>query len=104
MEEILHQYSDVLCNFVSTHANRWNTQLVKDIVASRIENGARSKSKDVFIYDFGHEATSNHYSVFQDSDLIGSFDSELMEHNAALSRSLGTERATSFARKERAVF
>lgn len=40
----------------------------------------------------GLEAHEKHVSMFQDSDLLGSFNPKLMEHSTAISHSLGTLR------------
>ncbi|KAF2107046.1 hypothetical protein BDV96DRAFT_654136 [Lophiotrema nucula] len=101
LRETLHQYTDALRDFEFIHANRWNTQFVKDISASRIDNGGGSKLQQALISDLGLKANDTYRSLFRDSDLLGSFDPELMEHSTAIGQSLGTDRARTVASEER---
>jgi hypothetical protein len=74
---------------------------VKDIAASRIDNGSGSKLQGALISDLSLTVPSTHRSLFRDADLLGSFDPKLMEHSNALRQSLGTTRAHAFASEQR---
>jgi hypothetical protein len=74
---------------------------VKDIAASRIDNGSGSKLQGALISDLNLTVPSTHRSLFRDADLLGSFDPKLMEHSNALGQSLGTTRAHAFASEQR---
>ncbi|CAN9323471.1 unnamed protein product [Alternaria alternata] len=97
MRGTLHEYTNALRDFEFIHANRWSTQFVKDIAASRIDNGSGSKLQGALISDLNLTVPSTHRSLFRDADLLGSFDPKLMEHSNALGQSLGTTRAHNFA-------
>ncbi|RII07000.1 hypothetical protein CUC08_Gglean007968 [Alternaria sp. MG1] len=101
MRGTLHEYTNALRDFEFIHANRWSTQFVKDIAASRIDNGSGSKLQGALISDFNLTVPSTHRSLFRDADLLGSFDPKLMEHSNALGQSLGTTRAHAFASEQR---
>ncbi|OAQ61688.1 hypothetical protein VFPPC_14609 [Pochonia chlamydosporia 170] len=98
---IIHEYTDTLRDFEFIHANRWNTQFVKDIAASRLDNGQRARLQGAIIKEHELEVCDSHRSLFQDSDLLGSFDHELMQHSTAIGKSLGTGRAQTVAAEER---
>ena len=74
---------------------------MKDIAASRIDNGSGSKLQGALISDLSLTVPSTHRSLFRDADLLGSFDPKLMEHSNALGQSLGTTRAHAFASEQR---
>ncbi|CAN9136360.1 unnamed protein product [Alternaria alternata] len=104
MRGTLHEYThpaNALRDFEFIHANRWSTQFVKDIAASRIDNGSGSKLQGALISDLNLTVPSTHRSLFRDADLLGSFDPKLMEHSNALGQSLGTTRAHAFASEQR---
>ncbi|KAI0096776.1 hypothetical protein GGR51DRAFT_542545 [Nemania sp. FL0031] len=89
-----------LRDFEFIHTNRWNTQFVKDIAASRLDNGKGSRLLAALLADHGLQVDESHRSLFRDSDLLGSFDPELMRHSNAIGRSLGTERIYTIAKEE----
>ncbi|KAK8091248.1 hypothetical protein PG994_000753 [Apiospora phragmitis] len=92
LKGMLHSYTDALRNFEFIHANRWNTQFAKNIAASRLDNGPGSQLQAALISEQELEAHEKHHSIFQDSDLLGSFDHNLMQHSTAVGRSLGRSR------------
>ena len=47
------------------------------------------------------ELDSSHKSLFQDSDLLGSFNADLMQHSTAIGRSLGRERGDAIVHDKR---
>jgi hypothetical protein len=119
MRETLHEYStssstqtaliclpnthqaNALRDFEFIHANRWSTQFVKDIAASRIDNGSGSKLQGALISELNLTVPSSHCNLFRDADLLGSFNPKLMEHSNTLGQSLGTSRAHAFASEQR---
>ncbi|KAI0199846.1 hypothetical protein F4808DRAFT_431470 [Astrocystis sublimbata] len=103
IRDVLHKYTSSLRNFEFIHTNRWNTQFVKDIAASRLDNGKGSKLQAAILAEHGLQVGASHRSLFKDLDLLGSFDSELMRQSSAIGRSLGTERIDVVARQERLI-
>ncbi|KAI2462982.1 hypothetical protein F4781DRAFT_152763 [Annulohypoxylon bovei var. microspora] len=101
IRNILRKYTDALRDFEFIHANRWNTHFVKDIAASRLDDGPGSSLQAALIRDHGLEADPTHRSLFQDSDILGSFDPNLMQHSTAIGRSLGREREETIMNIER---
>ncbi|CAN9344092.1 unnamed protein product [Alternaria alternata] len=101
MRQTLREYTTALRDFEFIHANRWSTQFVKDIAASRIDNGSGSKLQGALISELNLAVPSTHRSLFRDADLLGSFDPKLMEHSNVLGQSLGTTRAHTFASEQR---
>ena len=95
----LHK-ANALRDFEFIHANRWSTQFVKDIAASRIDNGG-SKLHGALISELNLTVPDTHRSLFRDADLLGSFNPKLMERSNALGQSLGTIRAHTSASEER---
>ncbi|KAI0117674.1 hypothetical protein GGR51DRAFT_499696 [Nemania sp. FL0031] len=93
VRDTLAKYTDALRNFEFIHTNRWNTQFVKDIAASRLDDGKGSRLQGALIRENGLKVDSSHRSVFHDSDLLGTFDHKLMQQSTALGFSLGTGRA-----------
>lgn len=65
---------------------------MKDIAASRLDDGPGSKLQAALMRDLGLRADASHRSLFQEADLLGSFDHNLMQHSTALGRSIGRER------------
>ncbi|KAL1794567.1 hypothetical protein ACET3X_006383 [Alternaria dauci] len=98
MRRTLHEYTNALRDFEFIHGNRWSTRFVKDIAASRIDNGSGSKLQGALISELSLTVASTHRSLFRDADLLGSFNPKLMEHSNALGQSLGTTRANAFAK------
>ncbi|TRX89299.1 hypothetical protein FHL15_009736 [Xylaria flabelliformis] len=90
-----------LRDFEFIHTNRWNTQFVKDIAASRLDNGKGSRLLAALLAEHGLQVSESHRSLFKDLDLLGSFDDELMRQSNAIGRSLGTERTYLVANQER---
>lgn len=101
IRETLHKYTDALRDFEFIHANRWDTQFVKDIAASRLDDGPGSRLQGALISEFGLKVAPTHRSVFRDSDVLGSFDHSLMRHSTAIGESLGTGRVQELATKAR---
>ncbi|KAI1421812.1 hypothetical protein F5Y12DRAFT_787237 [Xylaria sp. FL1777] len=101
IRDILHKYTNSLRNFEFIHTNRWNTQFVKDIAASRLDNGKGSRLQAALLAEHGLQVGESHRSLFKDLDLLGSFDNELMRRSNAIGRSLGSERTYLVANQER---
>ncbi|GAW23366.1 hypothetical protein ANO14919_129240 [Xylariales sp. No.14919] len=101
VRDTLHKYTDALRDFEFIHTNRWNTEFVKDIPASRLDNGKGSKLLAALIAEHRLEAEESHRSLFKDSDLFGSFDYELMKQSTAIALSLGSKRTFFVAHQER---
>lgn len=76
---------------------------MKDIAASRLDDGPGSRLQGALIWDHGLGAAPSHRSLFQDSDILGSFDPNLMQHSTATGRSLGREREEAMVNSERLV-
>lgn len=93
--------ADTLRDFEFIHANRWNTQFVKDIAASRLDNGHGARLQAALIKEHNLEVCDSHRSLFKDSDLLGSFDHELMQHSTAIGSSLATGLAQTVTIEER---
>lgn len=74
---------------------------MKDIAASRLDNGAGSALQAALISELELEAPDSHQTMFQDSYLLGSFDLNLIQHSTAIGRSLGGERVEAVATSER---
>ncbi|KAI1275575.1 hypothetical protein F5Y07DRAFT_369703 [Xylaria sp. FL0933] len=101
IRDILHKYTSSLRNFEFIHTNRWNTQFVKDIAASRLDDGKGSRLLGALLAEHGLQVGESHRSLFKDLDLLGSFDYDLMRQSNATGRSLGTERTDIVASQER---
>ncbi|KAI1176226.1 hypothetical protein F4777DRAFT_284005 [Nemania sp. FL0916] len=99
--DLLHEYTNALRNFEFIHTNRWNTKFVRDIAASRLDNGKGSRLLAALLAEHGLQAGESHRSLFKDRDLLGSFDNELMRQSNAIAHSLGTERTYAVANQER---
>jgi VIT1/CCC1 family predicted Fe2+/Mn2+ transporter len=82
-----------LRDFEFIHANRWNTYFVKDIAASRLDDGPGSRLQAALLSELDLQSHDLHRSIFRDSDLLGSFNPRLLQHSATISQSLGTGRA-----------
>lgn len=87
---LIVRIANALRDFEFIHGNRSSTQFVKDIAASRIDNGHGSKLQGALISDLNLTVPYNHRSLFRDADFLGSFNPKLMEHSNALGQSLGT--------------
>ncbi|RSL47215.1 hypothetical protein CEP51_015805, partial [Fusarium floridanum] len=101
IRDILHKYTEALRDFEFIHANRWSTYFVKDIAASRLDDGPGSRLQAALISELKLKAGDSHRSLFQDSDLLGSFNPKLMQHSTAIGRSLGTGRAMTMSSQQR---
>ncbi|KAJ4115388.1 hypothetical protein NW768_011240 [Fusarium equiseti] len=101
IRDILHHYTNALRDFEFIHANRWNTFFVKDIAASRMDDGPGSKLHAALMSELDLAAGDSHRSIYQDADLLGSFNPKLMQHSTAIGRSLGTGLAQTFSSQER---
>ncbi|KAI1739588.1 hypothetical protein F4680DRAFT_466396 [Xylaria scruposa] len=91
IRDILYKYTNSLRDFEFIQTNRWDTQFVKDIAASRLDNRKGSRLLAALLAEHG----------LQDLDLLGSFDDELMRQSNAIGRSLGTERTHVVTNEER---
>jgi hypothetical protein len=98
-----HHAANALRDFEFIHANRWNTYFVKDIAASRLDDGQGSRLQAALISELDLKAEGSHSSLFRDSDLLGSFNPQLMQHGTTIGQSLGTGRAHIVADQERRV-
>lgn len=68
---------------------------MKDIAASRLDNGPGSKLQAALISELGLDLPKQERhprTIYSDSDLLGSFDHSLMQHSAGVGRTRGTER------------
>ncbi|KAI0490386.1 hypothetical protein F4859DRAFT_500763 [Xylaria cf. heliscus] len=101
IRDILNKYTSSLQNFEFIHTNRWNTQFVKDIAASRLDNGKGSRLLGALLAEHGLQVEESHRSLFKDLDLLGEFDNDLMRQSNAIGRSLGAERTDIVASQER---
>lgn len=77
-------------DFEFIHANRWHTDFVKDIAASRIDNGPSSRLQAALISDSGLVLPHPQQALYSDADLLGSFDPLILQR----SRTVGETRAT----------
>lgn len=76
---------------------------MKDIAASRLDDGRGSRLQAALICELGLNAPATHGTLFRDSDLLGSFNPKLMQHSTSFRRSLGAGRAHAMATEERRV-
>jgi hypothetical protein len=101
-QEITTSLASALRDFEFIHSNRWHTYFVKDIAASRIDNGPGSRLLASLISELKLELPGPQYTLYSDADLLGTFDPSLLEHSATLSKmTLGTDRQRSEAAEER---
>ncbi|KIW78370.1 hypothetical protein Z517_08205 [Fonsecaea pedrosoi CBS 271.37] len=98
---LLGQYTNTLRNFEFIHSNRWNTYFVKNIAASRVDNGPGSRMQAALISEFGLALPAPQHTLYSDDDLLGSFDHSLMEHGTARGKTRGTERQQSELARQR---
>lgn len=70
-----------LRDFEFMHSNRWSTSFVKDIAASRIDNGPGSRLQAALISEFGLTLPGPRETLYTDDDLLGSFDPSLLAHS-----------------------
>lgn len=75
-----------LRNFEFIHGNRFCTQFVKDIAASRIDDGVGSRLQHALIADLDLKLKGQRNSIYSDADLLGSFDCSLLQHTPTLGR------------------
>ncbi len=66
---------------------------MKDIAASRIDNGPGSKLQGAVLDEMKLTLTTPHVSLYSDADLLGSFDHSLLQHNPVLGCTRGSQRA-----------
>ncbi|KAJ9616435.1 hypothetical protein H2200_000153 [Cladophialophora chaetospira] len=93
--------TNTLRDFEFIHSNRWHTNFVKNIAASRIDNGPGSRLQAALISEFGLVLPNPQHTLYSDDDLLGSFDHSLMEHGTARGKTRGTERQHSEVVQER---
>jgi hypothetical protein len=93
--------ADALRDFEFIHDNRWNTHFIKDIAASRLDDGQGSRLQAALIWELGLKAPS--CTLFRDSDLLGSFNPKLTQHGTSIGWSLGTGREHAMASEQRRV-
>ncbi|KAF4636040.1 hypothetical protein G7Y89_g2051 [Cudoniella acicularis] len=91
IRKLLKQYTSALRDFEFIHSNRWSTNFVKDIAASRIDNGPGSRLQAALISEFNLALPNPQYTLYSDDDLLGSFDPSLMVHSVTPGK---TTRAT----------
>jgi len=65
---------------------------VKDIAASRIDNGPGSRLQAALISEFQLALLGPQYTLYSDEDLLGSFDPSLMEHSTTPGMTRATQR------------
>ena len=66
-----------LRDFEYIHANRWHTDLVKDIAASRIDNGPGSKFQAALLREFELALNNQSHILYCDEDLLNTFNGHL---------------------------
>jgi hypothetical protein len=91
----------VLRDFEFIHSTRWNTYFVKDVAASRIDNGPGSKLQAALIADFDLYLTTPQHTLFSDTDLLGYFDHALMQHSTDIGKTRGSQRELNEAAQKR---
>ncbi|KAK6954741.1 hypothetical protein Daesc_004710 [Daldinia eschscholtzii] len=96
IRRLLDRYTNALRDFEFIHSNRWHTYFVKDIAASRIDNGLGSPLHSALISDAGLTLSNLQQAIFSDADILGSFDPAMLQH----SQTLGETRATQREKKE----
>ncbi|KAH7305852.1 hypothetical protein B0I35DRAFT_443385 [Stachybotrys elegans] len=97
----VHRYTNALRDFEFIHSNRWNTYFVKDIAASRLDDGPGSRLQAALLSELNLQSHDLHRSLFRDSDLLGSFNPRLLQHSTTISQSLATGRAMTVEKEER---
>jgi hypothetical protein len=65
---------------------------VKDIAASRIDNGPGSRLQAALISEFQLALSGPRYTMYSDEDLLGSFNPSLMEHSTTPGMTRATQR------------
>jgi hypothetical protein len=88
--------ANVLRDFEFIHSNRWKTRFVKDIAASRLDNGPGSTAQAAILSELGLLLPSEQRTLYSDTDLLGSFDPSLLRHSA----SHGWTRGSSWEKRE----
>lgn len=94
-----------LRNFEYIHASRWETYFVKDIAASRIDNGPGSKLPGSILSDLKLQMTRDNAPrvFYTDIDLLGSFDPFLMTKGEGRTPTRGTTREKAEKVRDRAA-
>ena len=64
---------------------------MKDIAASRIDNGPGSRLQAALISELNLDLPNPRQPLYSDDDLLGSFDPSLLQHHQALGTSRGTQ-------------
>jgi hypothetical protein len=100
-QELTASLASALRDFEFIHSNRWHTYFVKDIAASRIDNGPGSRLQAALMSEFELALPGPQQTLYSDADLLGSFDPSLMEHSATLGRTRGTQRQHSQVAEKR---
>ncbi|KAI1739584.1 hypothetical protein F4680DRAFT_139836 [Xylaria scruposa] len=78
--QITRKYTDCLRDFEYIHANRWHTEFVKDIAASRIDNGPGSKFQAVLLEELKLVLDNQQRVMYSDNDLLNTFNGHLKPH------------------------
>jgi hypothetical protein len=84
--------ANALRDFEFIHANRWHTYFVKDIAASRIDDGPGSKLQRALMQELKLNLTESHNPLYSDADLLGSFDPSLIQHSPTVGKTRGSQR------------
>ncbi|KAH6665937.1 hypothetical protein B0J14DRAFT_203391 [Halenospora varia] len=92
IQKLVKEYTNSLRDFEFIHSNRFDTVFVKDIAASRLDNGPGSKLAAALISELGLDLPKPQQTIYSDSDLLGAFDHNLLQHSAKVGKSRGSER------------
>jgi uncharacterized integral membrane protein len=84
--------ANALRDFEFIHTNQWDTTFVKDIAASRIDDGPGSKLQSALMSEVELVLPGPQHTLYSDADLLGSFDHALLQHRQAIGRTRGSER------------
>ncbi|KAL9084297.1 MAG: hypothetical protein Q9165_008125 [Trypethelium subeluteriae] len=93
IQKLLDDYTSALRDFELIHANRWHTFFVKDIAASRIDNGPGCRLQAALMQELELTLQEPRSAIFSDADLLGSFDESLLQQSPVLGRTRGSQRA-----------
>ena len=87
--------ANALRDFEFIHGNRFNTYFVKDIAASRIDNGPGSRLQGALMGELNLSLAGLDNAMYTDTDLLGSFDHSLMQHSPDINQTRGSKREIS---------
>ncbi|KAG9240576.1 hypothetical protein BJ878DRAFT_483726 [Calycina marina] len=88
-------------DFKFIHSNRWNTEFVKDITASRLDNGPGLKLQGILMSEFGLAQKHQAHAMYTDSDLLGDFNTKLVQHCPTISATRARDRQRERERQQR---